>query len=73
MNPRTVDSCTGIASRPAAVPLRRFGTPDDIAHLALFLASPFASYISGAVIPCDGGGALDSVKPALERAARPEA
>lgn len=52
-----------------AVPLRRFGTPEDIAHLAMFLASPYASYISGAVIPCDGGGALDSVKPALERAA----
>ena len=62
-----------LALAQAAVPLRRFGTPDDIAHLALFLASPFASYISGAVIPCDGGGALDSVKPALERAARPEA
>jgi len=52
-----------------AVPLRRFGTVDDIANLALFLASPHASYISGAVIQCDGGGALDSVKPAIERAA----
>lgn len=52
-----------------AVPLRRFGAPEDIANLALFLASPYASYISGAVIPCDGGGALDSVKPAIERAA----
>lgn len=52
----------------AAVPLRRLGTLDDIANLALFLASPFASYISGAVIPCDGGGALESVKPALEAA-----
>jgi NAD(P)-dependent dehydrogenase (short-subunit alcohol dehydrogenase family) len=26
----------------AAVPLRRLGTPDDIAHLAMFLASPYA-------------------------------
>lgn len=50
------------------MPLRRFGTTDDIANLALFLASPYASYGSGAVIACDGGGALDSVKPALERA-----
>ncbi|MFT3720282.1 SDR family oxidoreductase [Pseudorhodoferax sp.] len=56
-----------------AVPLRRFGTPDDIANLALFLASPYASYISGAVIPCDGGGAIDSVKPALERASAQQA
>jgi NAD(P)-dependent dehydrogenase (short-subunit alcohol dehydrogenase family) len=51
------------------VPLQRFGTVDDIANLALFLASPHSSYISGAVVPCDGGGALDSVKPAIERAA----
>ena len=51
------------------VPLKRLGTPDDIANLALFLASPFASYISGAIIPCDGGGAVESCKPALEAAA----
>ena len=59
---------TELASAEAAVPLRRFGSTDDIANLALFLASPYASYVSGAVIPCDGGGAIDSVKPALERA-----
>ncbi|MBZ5790615.1 SDR family oxidoreductase [Burkholderia contaminans] len=57
-----------LALAETAVPLRRFGTPDDIANLALFLASPYASYVSGAVIPCDGGGAIDSVKPAIERA-----
>lgn len=57
-----------LALAEAAVPLRRFGTADDVANLALFLASPYASYISGAIIPCDGGGAVDSVKPALERA-----
>lgn len=51
-----------------AVPLKRFGTLDDIANLALFLASPYANYISGALIPCDGGGALESVKPSLEAA-----
>jgi len=50
------------------VPLQRFGGLDDIANLALFLGSPYAGYISGAVIPCDGGGALESVKPALEAA-----
>ena len=54
----------------AAVPLGRLGTPDDIAHLAMFLASPYASYISGALIPCDGGGAVDSVKPMIEAAGR---
>jgi NAD(P)-dependent dehydrogenase (short-subunit alcohol dehydrogenase family) len=56
------------ASAQSAVPLKRFGTLDDIANLALFLASPYANYISGALIPCDGGGALESVKPGLEAA-----
>jgi len=48
------------------VPMKRFGTLDDMANLALFLASDFAGYISGAIIPCDGGGAIESVKPALD-------
>jgi NAD(P)-dependent dehydrogenase (short-subunit alcohol dehydrogenase family) len=39
----------------SVVPLGRFGTKQDVANLALFLASPLASYISGAVIPVDGG------------------
>ena len=37
------------------VPLRRYGTIDDVARMALFLASDAASYVSGAVIPVDGG------------------
>jgi NAD(P)-dependent dehydrogenase (short-subunit alcohol dehydrogenase family) len=37
------------------VPLGRMGTRQDVASLVLFLASPWASYISGAVIPVDGG------------------
>ena len=37
-----------------AVPLGRWGTTRDIANMAMFLASPFASYVSGAVIPVDG-------------------
>ena len=53
-----------------AVPLKQFGELDDVANLALFLASPFARFISGALIPCDGGGAIESVKPALEHAGR---
>jgi len=52
----------------ASVPLRRLGTLDDIGNLALFLASPYSDYISGTVVPCDGGGSFDSVKPALEAA-----
>lgn len=37
------------------IPLRRGGTPDDIADVALFLASDLSSYVSGQVIQVDGG------------------
>jgi len=39
----------------AAVPLGRVATADEIAGTVLFLASPDAAYITGAVIPVDGG------------------
>jgi len=37
------------------VPLGRLGTKQEVADLVLFLASPWAAYITGAVIPVDGG------------------
>ncbi|MFZ1372731.1 3-oxoacyl-ACP reductase FabG [Nostocoides sp.] len=39
----------------AAIPAGRFATPDEVAAAVLFLASDEAAYISGAVIPVDGG------------------
>lgn len=42
----------------SSVPLGRMGTVEDIAQAALWLASPLASYINGAVIPVDGGWSL---------------
>jgi len=39
----------------AAVPLARLGTVDEVAATVRFLASPEAAYITGAVIPVDGG------------------
>jgi NAD(P)-dependent dehydrogenase (short-subunit alcohol dehydrogenase family) len=58
------------------IPLRRFGTLEDCAQLALFLASPLASWITGALIPVDGGwslygGGSSSMQAAFEAGSAP--
>jgi len=45
------------------VPLKRIGRPTDVGALCLFLASPGGSFVTGAVIPCDGG--IHIGKPSL--------
>jgi NAD(P)-dependent dehydrogenase (short-subunit alcohol dehydrogenase family) len=37
------------------IPVGRYGEPEDVAGLVCFLASPLAGYITGTVIPVDGG------------------
>jgi 3-oxoacyl-[acyl-carrier protein] reductase len=37
------------------IPMGRYGEPEELACLAVFLASPIARYITGAVLPVDGG------------------
>lgn len=41
-----------------ATPLRRWGTPEEMGNVALFLASDMASYMTGHTIPVDGGYGL---------------
>ncbi len=52
---RTPEGAEAQAAITARIPKGRWGTPADIAGTALFLASDAADYVSGAVIPVDGG------------------
>lgn len=45
---------SGVAGFEEQLPLRRLGTPEEIAETAVFLASDESRYLSGAVIPVDG-------------------
>ena len=44
--------------RSANIPIGRKGTPEDIAHAVLFLASPMSSYVTGHTVVVDGGWTL---------------
>jgi NAD(P)-dependent dehydrogenase (short-subunit alcohol dehydrogenase family) len=51
----THDDPETVAQMKQLEPVGRFGTPREVAELALFLASDRSSFITGAVIPVDGG------------------
>lgn len=50
-----VDTAEALARGQAKVPLGRYAKPEEIADVALFLASRRASYVTGAIVPMDGG------------------
>jgi NAD(P)-dependent dehydrogenase (short-subunit alcohol dehydrogenase family) len=52
---RRPDPDTYLRSREESIPLGRLATPDEVADAVLFLASRESSYITGAVLPVDGG------------------
>jgi NAD(P)-dependent dehydrogenase (short-subunit alcohol dehydrogenase family) len=65
---REVVSERGRAERLARLPVGRLGSPEDVAAATLFLASPATDWITGAVLPVDGGytiaGAIESRREA---------
>ena len=47
-----------------SVPLGHFGTTEDIANACLWLSSPYAAYVTGVVLPVDGGWSLGGISVA---------
>ncbi|MGH3411894.1 MAG: SDR family oxidoreductase [Marmoricola sp.] len=56
----------GVAAISRTVPLGRLADPEEVGAVACFLASPLASYVSGASLACHGGGERPAFLTALE-------
>lgn len=51
----TGDAAAAREAHQAQIPLRRYGEPDEFGRVAAFLLSPAASYLTGVMVPVDGG------------------
>ncbi|QEV50082.1 SDR family oxidoreductase [Streptomyces vinaceus] len=49
------DAAAARAANESGIPLRRYGTPEEFGRAAAFLLSPAASYLTGIMLPVDGG------------------
>lgn len=49
------DAAAARAGNESRIPLRRYGTPEEFGRTAAFLLSPAASYLTGVMVPVDGG------------------
>jgi NAD(P)-dependent dehydrogenase (short-subunit alcohol dehydrogenase family) len=54
-----------------AAPMRRIGSASEVARVVLWLSSPGSSYITGAVIPIDGGQSAGAKPPRMYRPGQP--
>ena len=67
-SPRVLEAWTVAGLDPetmgAAIPLRRTGTPEDMANMIVFLASDASSYVTGQTIAVDGGPSLGGIPDA---------
>jgi 3-oxoacyl-[acyl-carrier protein] reductase len=70
-NARMLDDPKAMSPYFAQIPMRRVGTPHDIAGAVLFLTSPAAAYITGQTLPIDGGWSISRWATVLDSEATP--
>jgi NAD(P)-dependent dehydrogenase (short-subunit alcohol dehydrogenase family) len=54
---RGISEADVLAQNQSRIPMGRFAQPEEVARVAVFLASNQASYVTGAIVPMDGGAA----------------